>query len=1651
MWTHKKPYKKLCTTSERIQYWGEQELYRALNLKRVVGFIGSGVTTAYGRLTWGEFCRLIVMAVDDLYRNTPKNKNSFINKSHIDDLYRSLAQACGQELPNETSKTDSEYSISPTIDRDFSVDTALLELCSELAAALDKPRFVKQQTQQIMQASYLLQFEYRLKLLQGDGENSLYQKWRKDLHEFFKSVLSSDYQIQHIDEAADYFLSQLNSKTNKNSIDKIKTFFERKLFEKLNSHLKTKGYLTTIHIKIWELLKSSIAKDNNKSFPLLFCLLIKSKGEKIPWYIKQFIEEAQFSAIRKKDQNWPHPIKYIIETLGIRRILTLNYDLEFEHYFKEERSFHTEPWFVDPEHTDESAIERNHSALDGYGDRFYSVTPNNQSASDLIDFAALASHHDAYVFHLHGRVDCEEDLIITEYDYQQRYVKNNQIRQTFDEGMRTLFAGNDVLFLGIGMNEADLFRPMRQFISEGKRFMDHQDGIIAELSYDTFDGSENKKILDENAKNEKTSTRLKIQFGVKTLFYPNEIAKSELSKKQNAIIEVIKRKRSKHRVKELLSLMVVNRQIMLEQSKAFIKNIEKRETTQQKWFNDWKQKPKDKYGLLRNWGENNYVLWIRQRIYSPKKKHDEKDEKKFDGKTALNNPTLKKLKVIIEKAKLEKEPCPLIDNLSDSGRRIIRICGRKGIGKGSLIKELQKSHSHFLPSINGHFQHQHYRAAFFVDTHYSTEFNSVISSFIRFIAGRLAEVLGQNGKSRLAEQDPFSHELQSSLLGGQFNNISRLELLKRYIAQYSNHANQSTDRLFICLSGLDRITNHSGNGYNALHRAFFRILTDSGKVHVTENLFKRTPPFDIVLISGQQECPIRYLSQYDLDNIDSGYHSEQRTEKNISGELLNPQTAPLLHWYQLNDPVLTMEDIVNETILDDTQRKKVNEIMRYYQFIRQLASQQIFIGQLLCQFISNVINQNGTKSYQSIFEKLNFLINRDRQNGALDTILRYYYENDRQQFGSEWANLTALVLRRLVLFSLPIQRAVLADFPAIRNSLSKLYLREYPQFEEKQSLITPAILSDYLYRKVLITLEEKRLIIPIHDDGVGEIRNTEISNEPSTFKFQPIEVKAPFKYKRYTLHSTIREHLAKRMRYAAFDHGEHSFFDVSLYISQPVNLPSPSALDYREVGRVLQNIIEFSFNYFNPVYRWIKLNKKQQRQKGKELDKQEKEQLTQAAKDSIKKILEYDTLHIATHKLRAGFNLVSGSFSIGVISRLFHEESDELDLGGETRKPFDNYRSWIRGLLNAAVANDHFDDAIDKIFNSGQHDIDEIVKDLKLKNEQAKKFENIRKFIKQFKIQKPFYRTEIAWLYNERGLVNFLQGRLYEAITFFDSALEQINDDQWVCLSEDESQSAASTYRRIILNRAVARLEAGKLEDALDVLLSMHNQLSDKNRARPNQTLYWAKGYLGLCYHLNGRKNTAQKYYKAAIDYFADQPNHMRTLAIFRRHLADLYRSLNQLEKAQSLINQSISTATSADQQDILHHAFVSKARLINAADENTGTAMGLLNKAQQYAEKMGIYKLQVDCYTSKGELMLKQKQFDNAGRYLTNAIAIANKHGMKLRKIAALKRYGDLLEARGTDNRLLQRVRFVTQAQSEKTGLLHTLDQVESLDKRKI
>jgi hypothetical protein len=130
------------------------------------------------------------------------------------------------------------------------------------------------------------------------------------------------------------------------------------------------------------------------------------------------------------------PLRVIIETLEIRRFLTTNYDLSIEKALGHD----VQPLAFDVDHPEA-----------------------------LIQFAVAAPGYDTGVFHLHGSVSQPKSLVVTENDYQRLYLQDDPAHRFYHEALDLVFSSNPVLFMGIGMEEADLLRPLRQFVSERHR------------------------------------------------------------------------------------------------------------------------------------------------------------------------------------------------------------------------------------------------------------------------------------------------------------------------------------------------------------------------------------------------------------------------------------------------------------------------------------------------------------------------------------------------------------------------------------------------------------------------------------------------------------------------------------------------------------------------------------------------------------------------------------------------------------------------------------------------------------------------------------------------------------------------------------------------------------------------------------------------------------------------------------------------------------------------------------------------------------------------------------------------------------------------------------------------------------------------------
>lgn len=201
------------------------------------------------------------------------------------------------------------------------------------------------------------------------------------------------------------------------------------------------------------------------------------------------------------------PLNKTIGSLKINRYLTTNYDFEIERQFQDRgyRQF--------DDHATSPAVQKENYTpgertfrVDGLGGVLSDMTFSEQTSTDLLCFSAGAGPAEASVFHLHGRATVDDKIVATERDYMDQYMRNSPNREVVDESILMAFAATPILFLGLGMEESDVLRPLRQFISDNDRSIGYQ-SIVLLPATSSFESRA------------KTSAGLYMRYGAHTIFY----------------------------------------------------------------------------------------------------------------------------------------------------------------------------------------------------------------------------------------------------------------------------------------------------------------------------------------------------------------------------------------------------------------------------------------------------------------------------------------------------------------------------------------------------------------------------------------------------------------------------------------------------------------------------------------------------------------------------------------------------------------------------------------------------------------------------------------------------------------------------------------------------------------------------------------------------------------------------------------------------------------------------------------------------------------------------------------------------------------------------------------------------------------------------
>jgi hypothetical protein len=166
-----------------------------------------------------------------------------------------------------------------------------------------------------------------------------------------------------------------------------------------------------------------------------------------PYLLRRFDDEANELPPQRD------PLR-LLRDCEITRFLTTNYDHEIDRRLKLE-GLTEEHASVPPDRTEDPLAQH-----------WRTLVFDRHHVGQMLAFAARDGRHLVEVAHLHGRADAPQDLVVTNEDYQKHYLSIDDQRAGMDDALSAAFGGNAILFVGSGMGEDDLLRPLRQFVGD---------------------------------------------------------------------------------------------------------------------------------------------------------------------------------------------------------------------------------------------------------------------------------------------------------------------------------------------------------------------------------------------------------------------------------------------------------------------------------------------------------------------------------------------------------------------------------------------------------------------------------------------------------------------------------------------------------------------------------------------------------------------------------------------------------------------------------------------------------------------------------------------------------------------------------------------------------------------------------------------------------------------------------------------------------------------------------------------------------------------------------------------------------------------------------------------------------------------------------
>jgi len=391
-------------------------LSRALNTGRVVAFVGAGASMAYGRISWRDLVMSAQRRVLDAYERA------------VDEIQRRPRVKATHELLVA-------HALQPGKRDRPNHYTTVFRLAEQLSDALAHARVEPRSDfrSAIIEATEDDRGQGRQIYADGmEGKERIDGKEGKErLEEFEARGTRLDFRRRH-------YLKKLRETVGSQAISATGPCIHLLEAADAAMALQTK-YILPLH----RYLNGTLLK-------------LLAHEDKIPavWKTERI---ARRRLIRDRHRD---PLLILLERLGIDRFLTTNYDFEIEHLFADQGHRRSE---------DASPLERKAWRDDPMGPPSSDFVFSPERIGELAAFAIRDRGKRTEVGHLHGRAEKGGEIVATDRDYIGRYARFDEAGDMMRRVTRLAFASNPILFVGSGMGEDDLLRPLREFMSTPER------------------------------------------------------------------------------------------------------------------------------------------------------------------------------------------------------------------------------------------------------------------------------------------------------------------------------------------------------------------------------------------------------------------------------------------------------------------------------------------------------------------------------------------------------------------------------------------------------------------------------------------------------------------------------------------------------------------------------------------------------------------------------------------------------------------------------------------------------------------------------------------------------------------------------------------------------------------------------------------------------------------------------------------------------------------------------------------------------------------------------------------------------------------------------------------------------------------------------